>query len=300
MTGLRVWLARRSLGIGGGVGLALAAAAVQAQQPTFRSGVDVVTIDVSVMNGNTAVSGLTIDKFAVTDNGVLQTLDTVSLDKVPLSLMLVLDTSGSLEGERLERLIDATSHLVRTLRADDAASLLKFSEPIRLEVPATVDRAPLVEAIGRLEAIGATTLNDAIFFGLQLRPIDAAAARPVVLVFSDGHDTSSWLSDEQVLEATRRAGAIVHVVELVPDMYSRQAPFLGRLAAAGGGRRWLAASPNDLRNLFGRVLDELRARYLLTYYPRGVTTEGWHDVEVTLKGARGDVTARPGYYVAPR
>ena len=290
MTGLRVW----------GVGLVLTAAAVQAQQPTFRSGVDVVNIDVSVMNGDTAVGGLTIDKFAVTDNGVLQTLDSVSLDKVPLSLVLVLDTSGSLEGERLERLIDATSHLVKTLRADDAASLLKFSEPIRLEVPATVDRAPLVEAIGRLEAIGATTLNDAIFVGLQLRPMDAAASRPVVLVFSDGHDTSSWLSDEQVLEGTRRSGAIVHVVELVPDMYSRQSPFLGRLAAAGGGRRWRAASPIDLRNLFGRVLDELRARYLLTYTPKGVTTEGWHDVKVALKGARGEVTARPGYYVSPR
>ena len=290
MKGLRAW----------GVGCALSAAAVQPQQPTFRTNVDVVTIDVSVMNGNTAVSGLTIDEFAVTDNGVQQTLDSVSLDKVPLSLVLVLDTSGSLEGERLERLIDAVSHLVKTLRADDAASLLKFSEPIRLEVPATLERAPLVEAIGRLEAKGATSLNDAIFVGLQLRPADAAASRPVVLVFSDGHDTASWLTNEQVLEATRRSGAIVHVVELVPDMYSRQSPILQRLAEAGGGRRWRAASPADLRNLFGRVLDELRARYLLTYSPKGVATEGWHDVKVTLKGARGDVTARPGYYVAAR
>jgi VWFA-related protein len=280
--------------------LAMAVVSLHAQQPTFRGGVDVVRIDVSVMSGNAAVSGLTIGNFAVTDNGVAQTLDAVSLDKVPLSLMLVLDTSGSLEGERLERLVDATTNLVRTLRADDAASLLKFSEPIRLEVPMTVDRAPLVDALSRLEAKGATTLNDAVFFGLQLRPIDDVASRPVVLVFSDGIDTSSWLSDEQVLEATRRSGAIVHVVELVPDMYSRQSPFLASLADAGGGRRWRAASPAELRNLFGRVLDELRARYLLKYTPNGGTTEGWHDVKVTLKGARGDVIARPGYYVAPR
>jgi VWFA-related protein len=306
MKGPGAWgLGRGAGGLGRGLGLAVALAVAsgantQAQQPVFRSGIDVVSIDVSVMNGNSAVSGLTIDKFVVTDNGVPQTLDSISLDKVPLSLMLVLDTSGSLEGERLQRLIEATTDLVRALKPEDAAALLQFSEPIRLAVPMTANRAPLLEAISRLEAKGATTLNDAVFFGLQLRPMDAAASRPVVLVFSDGHDTSSWLSDEHVLEATRRSGAIVHVVELVPDMYSRQSPFLGRLAASGGGRRWLAASPNDLRNLFGRVLDELRARYLLTYYPTGVAAEGWHDVKVTLKGARGDVTARPGYYVPPR
>lgn len=296
MKGRRAW----GVGLDVALGVAIAVASTQAQQPVFRSGVDVVSIDVSVMNGNSAVSGLTIDKFVVTDNGVAQTLDSISLDKVPLSLMLVLDTSGSLEGERLERLIDATTHLVRTLKVDDAAALLQFSEPIRLAVPMTVNRAQLLEAIGRLEAKGATSLNDAIFFGLQLRPMDAAASRPVVLVFSDGTDTSSWLTNEQVLEATRRSGAIVQVVELVPDLYSAQSPFLAMLADAGGGRRWLAASPNDLRHLFGRVLDELRARYLLTYYPKGVSTEGWHDVKVTLKGARGEVTARPGYYVPPR
>ncbi len=57
-------------------------------------------------------------------------------------------------------------------------------------------------------------------------------------------------------------------------------------------------SSRDLRALFGRVLNELRARYLLTYYPVGVTRTGWHDLKVSLKGARGDVTARPGYFVS--
>jgi hypothetical protein len=55
-----------------------------------------------------------------------------------------------------------------------------------------------------------------------------------------------------------------------------------------------------LRELFGKALEELRARYLLTYYPGGVARDGWHDVKVTLKGARGDVTARPGYFISPQ
>ena len=97
------------------------------QQPVFRASVDVVRIDVSVMNGLTPVAGLTAENFAVTDNGVPQALDSVSLDTVPLNLMLVLDTSGSLAGERLTDLIDAANGLVKSLRDEDAASLITFS-----------------------------------------------------------------------------------------------------------------------------------------------------------------------------
>jgi hypothetical protein len=64
---------------------------------------------------------------------------------------------------------------------------------------------------------------------------------------------------------------------------------------------WSATSSADLRRLFTQALEEMRARYLLTYTPKGgAPQEGWHEVKVTLKNARGDVTARPGYFVAPK
>jgi Ca-activated chloride channel family protein len=246
---------------------------------------------------------LTSDNFVVTDNGVPQALDSVSLDNVPLSLMLVLDTSGSLAGERLTHLIDALNGLVKSLRAEDAATLMTFSEPIRLAVKTTRDRAPLIAALAGLTADGSTSVNDAIFLALQLRPADASESRPVLLLFSDGRDTSSWLGSQHVIEATRRSGMLVHVVELVADEWMgargtevRPSSFLGTLADTGGGRRWFAKSSRDLRELFGKALNELRARYLLTYSPSGVSREGWHDVKVTLKNARGEVTARPGYF----
>jgi hypothetical protein len=153
-----------------------------------------------------------------------------------------------------------------------------------------------------LNAAGFTSLNDAAFLAMQLRPIETADSRPVVLVFSDGHDNTSWLTAAQLLEATRRSRTLTHVVELVgasTGTVFRPSDVLGELASAGGGRRWIAQSSRDLRDLFGKVLNELRSRYLLTYTPKAVTREGWHDVKVTLKGARGDVTARPGYFVAP-
>ena len=270
------------------------------QQPVFRAGVDVVRIDLSVMNGVNPVAGLTIDNFTVTDSGVPQKIESVSLDKVPLSLMLVLDISGSMAGERLQSLKEAATGLIKTLREDDSAALLQFSEPIRLALPMTRQRPAMLAAIDALESGGATSLNDAIFFGLQLRHAEAGESRAVVLVFSDGADTLSFLPDAHVLEATRRSGVIVHVVELTENNFRQRSSFLNNVAEAGGGRRWYAASAGDLRTLFGKVLDELRARYLLTYYPSGVTREGWHDVKVTLRRARGDVTARPGYYVPPK
>ena len=279
--------------------IVVAVTSVIAAQPTFRSAVTGVRIDVSVMNGLTPVAGLTRDNFTVVDNGVAQTIESVVVEDVPLSLTLVLDTSASMRGDRLSHLVDASKALIKALHADDEAALITFSEPVRLSVATTLDRAPLLEAIGRLDASGMTSLNDAIFLGLQLRPLAISDKTPVLLVFSDGHDNTSWLRQPQLVDAVKRSSMLLHIVELLqPEMNlaSRPSDLLRELARAGGGRHWTALKASDLNDLFGKALNELRARYLVTYSPAGVSRDGWHDVKVTLKNARGDVTARPGYF----
>ena len=92
--------------------IGLVACAVLPQQAVFRSGVDAVRVDVSVMNGLTPVAGLMKDNFEIVDNGVRQTIESVSLDAVPLNLMLLLDVSGSMEGKPLDDLIDAGHGLI--------------------------------------------------------------------------------------------------------------------------------------------------------------------------------------------
>jgi Ca-activated chloride channel family protein len=279
---------------------------VLAQQPVFRSNIDAVRVDVSVMNGVRPVAGLTAANFTLTDGGVPQTIDRVEVDTVPLNIMLVLDTSGSMFGERLKDLIAASRRLIETLKPSDAAALMTFNEPAELLVPMTHDRQPLLARIDALKAEGATSLYDGLFLALQMRP-ETTEARSVALVFSDGRDTASWLSRASVTEAVRRSGVVTHIVELtaqslpLPRMrFGGLSSVLAGLADAGGGRRWHAASSSDLQELFARVLEELRSRYLLTYSPTGVAREGWHDVKVSLKGARGDVIARPGYFVGPQ
>jgi VWFA-related protein len=221
--------------------IVLGTVAIALGQPTFRSGVDVVNVDVSVMNGLSPVPGLTIDQFAITDNGVPQQVESVSLDAVPLSMTIVLDTSGSMEGERLKDLIEAAQTLVKSLRDQDAAALITFAEAVQFKVAVTHDRERLLASLTGLNAAGFTSLYDAAFLAMQLRPLETFESRPVMLVFSDGHDNTSWLRAAQLLEATRRSRTLTHVVELVGASTGTLSHLglLGDLASAGGGRRWI-------------------------------------------------------------
>jgi VWFA-related protein len=274
---------------------AVVAPVVAAQQPVFRSQVDVVRIDASVMRGVRPVGGLTIDNFEVADNGVIQKLESASLDKVALNLMLVFDTSGSLKGEGAEQLRAAASRLIQSLRPDDAAALTTFAEPVRLRVPMSTGRAPMLKALKDLEVGGATSLSDAVFLALQFSgAAPSTDGRSVLLVFSDGRDAGSFLTADQVIDVAKRSHMLIHAVELTAT--GRRSDFAASLTDAAGGRTWMASNPKDLSELFEKVLSELRNRYLLTYYPSN-SQPGWHDVKVSLRNARGTVTARPGYVV---
>jgi VWFA-related protein len=270
--------------------LVVAVGVEAAQPPAFRSGIEVVELDVSATRGGQPVQGLTAADFALTDNGVAQVVQSVTLDRLPLSVTLVLDTSESVAGDRLAHLIQAGEGLASALRADDRAALVTFSNVIDVRVPMTGDLAAVRTALSAMRGSGATALRDAVHLALELQPRDHT--RPLVLVFTDGRDTTSWLSEDAVLDSARRVGVVVHAVRVESD------GFLDRLADASGGRTWSATSDRQLRELFTRALDEMRARYLLTYTPAGVRTPGWHDIKVRLKNGRADINARPGYFVA--
>jgi VWFA-related protein len=266
-------------------------------QPTFRSGVSMVRIDASVMNGTNAVARLTADNFSITDNGELQKVEAVTRDTVPLGLMLLLDTSESLGGEPIAALSNAARSLVNGLRVDDAAAVMTFADQVRLLVPPARDRGPILSALSDLHAVGATSINDAIVLALLHEPTLSPEMRPVMIVFTDGRDTSSWLDGGAAQQAARRSRTLIHVVEL-RGLTESATNFSRDLARAGGGRVWSAGSAGELRKLFTEVLNELRSRYLISYSYQGTLPGGWHDVKVKLKGARGEITARPGYFVS--
>jgi Ca-activated chloride channel homolog len=266
------------------------AGASAAGQALFRASVEIVEVDVSVMRNGLAVRGLSSRNFIVRDNGVVQTIDSVSLEELPIDITLVIDVSQSLSGARLASLVQAGEELTDALRRDDQAALVTFSNQIALRLPMTSDRARLRAELQRLTSGGSTALRDAVYLAIQLRPPERT--RSLILLFTDGRDTSSWLTEADVIESVQRAGSVIHVVRVGSDEFVR------RLADTSGGRTWSATSDRQLRELFVNALSEMRARYLLSYSPRGVTPAGWHQISIQLKDTRGDVTARPGYFVA--
>jgi Ca-activated chloride channel family protein len=273
--------------------LAVSAAAMPAgegQNPTFSSRVEAVRVDVLVTEDGKPVRGLRAADFEVFDNGVRQTVDLVSFEQLPLNVVFTFDLSSSIVGERLDNLREASRTVLDGLRAGDQAALVMFNSTVTVG-PALTSRAGLVQAaIDNAEPTGETSLVDASFAGMMVAEADAG--RGLVMVFSDGRDTSSWLRPEAVIDVAKRCDAVVYGVA---SGLARRSEFLGELADQTGGRLFAIESTKGLSDVFLEVLGEFRQRYLVSYSPAGVSREGWHELAVRVKGRKAAVRARPGY-----
>ena len=265
------------------------------QTATFRSGLEVVRVDALVTENGRIVRGLTARDFEVRDNGLLQQIDFTSFEDMRLNVTLALDTSESVSGERLTRLRDASRRLLDALRPGDRAALLTFSHVVALRHELTGDVERVRSALDTIEAGGDTALVDAAHAAASLAEPEGSS-RNLVIVFSDGHDTASWLSADRVLDSARRTDATIYGVTV--RSHPRPA-FLRDLCALTGGSTIAVDSTKDLSATFEKVLNEFRQRYVIGYSPRGVARDGYHRLEVRVKGRRATVTARPGYFAGP-
>jgi VWFA-related protein len=291
------------------LGIVITGPSMRAQR--FRSGTIGVRVDVLVTRGQELVRGLSATDFELRDEGVLQKVSEIEVEQIPLNLILAFDTSGSMAGARLHSLVQAAQSLLDRLRPDDRVALVSFATRVRLLAPLTPSRQQIQGALATLSAQGATSLRDAAFSALALR--DADPGRTLVLVFSDGADTASWLRPSAVIETAKRTDAVVYAVAMAEQRAVYQlggrgitgvkvttveeaGKFLEHLTEETGGRVMFANSNKDLHATFAETLAEFRDRYVLSYTPTGVSTTGWHRLEVKLKGKSGKVTARRGYF----
>ena len=288
--------------------LAAGSLSISWQEPTarFRSSADAVRVDVQVRQGNRPIGGLTAADFELRDSGVAQQIEAVSIEDVPITLLLALDTSSSVKGPMLGQLKGAARAAVTALRPDDQAALLTFSQRIRRPAGITRDRAVLIDAIDRMQAEGSTAMRDAIFAATTLR--EHAQGRVVLLVFTDGIDTMSWLDPRLVTDAALRSDMVIYAASTGPKAsddersWYRDEPmlfpiaFLEDLTERTGGELLQVDRRTDLAKTFAKIVADFKSRYLLTYAPRNVPGSGWHPIQVKLKNRRGDITARRGYW----
>jgi VWFA-related protein len=280
-------------------------------QPTFKSGVELVHVSALVTRDEVPITGLTASDFEVLDNGVRQTIESVLSTEDPIDVVLALDTSGSLDPCELAQLSEAVRAALGDLGPADRAGLIAFSQEVTELVPLSHEHARARGSLDRLHSAGATTLVDAAYAALL--SARTPGRRSLALLFTDGLDTWSWLEPRWVLDVARRSDTVVYAVELrdaaatavrVPGgrsrvdaaIYYRLATrFLSDLTEATGGRRLDAGNLGRLQATLRAALVEFRQRYVLVYAPRGVPGDGWHSLEVRVKRRGVEVRARPGY-----
>jgi len=261
------------------------------QSPTFSSRVEAVRIDVLVSERNVPVRGLRPDDFDVFDNGVRQRVDLVVFEQLPLNVVLTLDMSTSMSGQRLEQLRTAGRGVLDGLTKGDQAALVSFSHQVVISAGLTPDIGRVRAALDRAWPFGDTSVIDATYTGMMVAESDVG--RSLVMVFSDGLDTSSWLAAQDVVDVARRSDAVIYAVSAVA---LARADFLRDVVTQTGGRLIELESTRDLSAAFLSVLDEFRQRYLISYSPTGVSKDGWHAVQVRVKGRNPSIKARPGYF----
>jgi VWFA-related protein len=242
----------------------LVARVASQQVPIFSSKVETVRVDVMVTDRQQPVLGLKPKDFIVTDNGVPQTVDLVTFEQIPLNMVLTLDMSSSVNGERLDQLRAAGAAVVGDLKPDDQVGLLTFSSAVSLRMGLTADAARVRAALNVQPNPGETALVDASYSAMALS--ETGTGRPLVIVFSDGADTASFLTPAAVLNSARRGDAVVYAVS---SSAPGQTPFLRDLCDLTGGRVLNVESTRNLGRTFVGILDEFRHRYLISYTPRG-------------------------------
>jgi VWFA-related protein len=273
--------------------------AAAAQQPTFRSDVASVVLDVSVKQDGMPVLGLTASDFRLTDRGVLQTISDVSREQLHVDVAFVPDLVGAVEGPWLDGFRRAFETARRNLRQGDKARLILFDP--RIQDVSGIERSPVAfGAERRATSGGASSLFDAVAMSL-IRETDPDYRR-MALVMSDGQDGESFLDEREMLDVAARTDVTVFVIALtdgtarVPQRPANER-MLQMLADTTGGTLTVVQRDADLAPRFVHELEEFRTSYVLRYTPTGVEPAGWHDVDVRLnRSGRFQVRARKGYF----
>lgn len=270
--------------------LGLVVAALTALQPTFSTRVEGVRVDVLVTDSSRRpLRGLTAGDFEIRDNGVPQEVDVVSFGEISLNVGLAFDLSQSVAGARLKQLQAASQALTLELQPGDQSALVAFNQAVALPCPLSTNRSCIRDALQASTPTGETALIDGIFAGLIVG--ESEVGRSLLMVFSDGLDTASFLAAERVLELGRRSDVVVYPI----TSKGPRPDFLDDLASLTGGRLHEVDQRSDLSATFRSILEEFRYRYLVTYTPRGVPRSGWHTLQVRVKRAGTNIKARPGY-----
>jgi hypothetical protein len=289
------------------IATACALTGLSAQAPaTFRSGVDVVRVPVSVTVGNRPLLGLTSSDFTLQDNGVAQEFTVAAAESLPVDVTLVIDTSASVKGKALEQFNADVQRIAESLQPNDRLRLITFAGDATDVSGLQTGGVPF--PLDRITAGGATSLYNALAAALMAFP---QSDRPqLVFGFSDGLDNMSFLDAPGLASLAGYSQAVLYLTLVLdprriesPTAPPRQNGQNGRFVPYAGGPNlrqlreatdrtggavFQRTAGTSLSALFEQALDEFRSSYVLTFTSKSVKAGGWHTLTVKLKDALKD------------
>jgi Ca-activated chloride channel homolog len=289
------------------VALAAAGATALAAQQRIRSGIELVSLNVTVTDGSGKyATDLNEEDFEVYEDGAKQKLTFFSRTQQPISLALLLDTSASMD-ERMGIAQEAAIGFARQMHKDDQAEVIDFDSQVRVLSPFTNDAAALEKAIRQTTPNGSTSLYNAIYISLkELKKVRAAAAsdirRQAIVLLSDGDDTSSLIEFDEVLDLAKRSETAIYAIGLRQGEIGRrefkEAEFvLKQLAQETGGRAYFPTDARELAKIYQTIWDELSSQYSIAYSSGNPKRDGaWRRVQVRVQRPSATARTKQGYY----
>ena len=272
----------------------------------FRAGADVVSLNITVTEGETLVAGLDQSLFSVYEDGVQQEITYFSRTPQPIALSLLIDTSTSME-TKLTVAQEAAIGFARRLQPADAAQIIDFDSRHEILQTFTNDRNLLEQAIRKTEVGGSTSLYNAIYVALsELKRVRAATPdqvrRQAIVVLSDGEDTTSVIAYEDVLDAAKRAEVAVYAIGLRSRQERtkefNEAEFvLKTLSQETGGRVFFVEDVAQLSSIYQQIADELANQYSIGYTSKNLKKDGaWRAIVVKVNRPNTAARTKRGYF----
>jgi len=282
----------------------------QQQPPAFRTGVELVSLNVTVVDGNAHyVTDLDMADFNVFEDGVKQDVTFFNKTNLPIALAVLLDTSASMEN-KLQTAQDAAVGFAKRLRKQDLAEVVDFDSRVTVLQNFTSNAADLEQAIRKTSAGGSTSLYNAVYIALKdLKKIVAKNTeeirRQAIVLLSDGEDTSSLLPFEEVLDLSKRSETAIYTIGLraqdgpaTGTKGFKEAEFvLRQLAQETGGRAFFPAQIAELNGIYSQISDELSSQYTIGYTSKNPRRDGaWRRIVVRANRPGASARTKTGYF----
>lgn len=293
------------------------AATVPAQtKPTFRSNVDLVALNVVVTDSDEKyVLGLGPEDFAVFEDGIQQDVSFFGASDVPLDLAILLDTSASMTG-KMELVQQAAIGFLDTLRAGDRAIVVDIKDATKVMYPLGSDLDAARQAILSTVARGGTALYNGTYLTLKemvkARRANSEVRRQALVVLSDGEDTASLVSYDDLMDLAKQSGIAIYTITMrsksLASQVSRGRSYFSQsefgmkaLAQETGARAFFPTELSELSGVYASIAEELATQYAIGYSPKNPRADGtYRRVIVRVNDKPGVRTRTRAGYTAPR